>query len=260
MHLTGLDLLFWAAGLLGHLTLLIVLWMRGRTRAFPLFTALIALNVVRTAALYFVLQHGTKHSYFYTYWSLATLDTVLQLCVVYEMSSHVFRPLGDWARDVRTSVVWLIFGSITIASGLTWLATPTARIWVQAVVIKGGFFSSVLMSELFVGMIALSVTAGLPWKTHVARISQGLGVYSMIDVLIEGGHSYFGLAHRTQTYVALTHLRMSVYLVCIVYWIVMLWRDAPEPRALPSKMHKQLFTLQRSVEYDLRKLRSWRRW
>jgi hypothetical protein len=259
MHLTGLDLVFWAAGFLGHIALLFVLWIRRRARVFPLFTALIAINVIRTSALYLVMHYGTKHAYFYAYWSLAVVDTALQLSVVYEMASHVFRPFGEWALDVRSSLLWLICGSIAVASGLTWLATPVTRIWMQAVVIKGSFFSSALMSELFVGMIALSVTAGLPWKTHVTRISQGLGVYSMIDVLIEGGHSYFGLSHGTQTYIALSHLRMGIYLVCIVYWIVMLWRDAPQPRELSANMRRQLFTLQRGVEYDLRKLRSWRR-
>ena len=70
----------------------------------------------------------------------------------------------------------------------------------QVVVIKGNFFSSVAMSELFVGMIALSVKSGLPWKTHVARISQGLGVYSIVDLVIETGHSYFGVGQNTQVY------------------------------------------------------------
>jgi len=28
---------------------------------------------------------------------------------------------------------------------------------------------------------------GLPWRTHVARISQGLGFYSLTTVLIESG-------------------------------------------------------------------------
>jgi hypothetical protein len=260
MHLTGLDLLFWAASFLGHAVLLVVLWIRRRATVFPLFTTLIAANVIRTIALYFVLHYGTKHTYFYTYWSLAIVDSALQLCVVYEMSSHVFRPLGVWAHDVRHGFIWLICGSIAIASGLTWLAAPTTRLWMQAAVIKGSFFSSALMSELFVGMIALSVTVGLPWKTPVARISQGLGIYSMIDVIVEAAHSYFGVGHDTRTYMALSHLRIATYLVCILYWIIMLWRDAPQPRDLPPNMRNQLFTLQRAVEYDLRKLRSWRRW
>ena len=257
MQLTGLDLLFWATGFYGHIVLLLVLAARHRASEVPFFTILIASNVLRTATLYFIIHHGTKHEYFYTYWSLAVVDMALQFCVVYEMASHVFRPLGVWAPDVRKSFVWLLIGSITVASALTALAKPDTQIWVRSLVIRGNFFSSALMSELFVGMIALSVTVGLPWKTHVARISQGLGVYSIIGVLTEAGHNHFGT--HSQIFTTLSHLRITTYLICVWYWNIMLWRNAPAPRELPEEMRIQLFTLQRTLEYDLRELKNWRK-
>lgn len=255
MHLTGLDLLFWAAGFGAHLTLLGVLLIRGRFRTFPIFTAFILSNLGRTVALYFVEHHGNRTSYFYTFWPLGILDTVLQLAVVYEMYSRTFRPLGAWARDIRGMFAWIAAVTIAVAAGLTWLAAPHARLWMQVVVIKGNFFSSVAMSELFVGMIALSVKAGMPWKTHVARISQGLGAYSMIDLVIETGHSYFGVGRNTQIYALLSHFRMSAYLICVAYWIVMLWRNAPDQRKLPDSLRGQLIRLQNAVDSDLERIR-----
>jgi hypothetical protein len=166
-----------------------------------------------------------------------------------------FRPLGQWARDIRGALSWLLVAIVAVAAGLTWLAAPPVRLWMQAVVIKSNFFSSVCLSELFVGMVVLSVKSGLPWKSHVARISQGLGVYSGIDLLIETGHSYFGAGRSTQVYAVLSHFRMSAYLVCVAYWIVMLWRNAPEPRKLPDSLRGQLIRLQRSVDSDLDKIR-----
>ena len=259
MHLTGLDLLFWAAGLGAHLALLCVLLIRQRFRGFPIFTSFILSNIGRTVALYLVELYGNKASYFYTYWSLAILDTVLQLSVVYEMYSITFRPLGKWAPDLRGSFVWLMAASIAIAVGLTWLAAPHARLWMQVVVIKGNFFSSTCMSELFVGMIALCVKVGLPWKTQVARISQGLGVYSIIDVLIEAGHSYFGVNRNTQTYTMLSHIRMTAYLCCVAYWIVVLWKDAKETRKLPESLRGQLILLQGNLDLDLKRVRARRK-
>jgi hypothetical protein len=259
MHLSGLDLLFWAAGLGAHLILLAVLLMRRRFMVFPIFTAFVLSNIGRTVALGLVEIYGTKASYFYTYWSLAILDAVLQLVVVYEMYSLTFRPLGTWARDLRGALVWLVIGSIVTAAGLTWLATPHARLWMQVVVIKGTFFSSACMSELFVGMVVLAVRAGLPWRTHVARISQGLGIYSIIDVLIEAGHSYLGVSRNTQTYTMLSHFRISAYLVCAAYWIVMLWRNEPRSRKLPEHFHGHLIHLQTMVDSDLERIRVRRR-
>src|SRR5580700_5919996 len=97
MHLSGLDLLLWATGLMAHIILLCVLVVRQRLRAFPIFTTLIVTNICRTAALALVEVLGNRTEYFYTYWSFGLLDTILQLLVVYEMYSCTFRPLGIWA-------------------------------------------------------------------------------------------------------------------------------------------------------------------
>src|ERR1700748_2812880 len=94
MHLTGVDLFFWEGSFLGHVWLLFVLLNRHRARLFPFFTTLILTNILRTITLFVVARIGTRNDYFYTYWSLAALDTILQLCIAYEMASHVFRPLG----------------------------------------------------------------------------------------------------------------------------------------------------------------------
>ena len=259
MHLSGLDLFFWVASLVGHLTLLSVLWLRKRATQFPLFTSLIAMDVVRTIVLFFIFRLGNKDLYFYAYWSLAIVDVVLQLGVFYEIASYVFRPTGSWAEDLRWSLAWLISLSAVIGVALTWLATPATQTLHQAIAIRGNFFSSVLMSELFVGITAMSVTMGLPWRTHVARIAQGLGTYSIVGFAIEGLHSYFGVAQGTQAYSMLSHVRIAAYLVCVAYWIVTLAQEAPEPSGMPVQMQRQMLLLQRRVAFQLAHIRGWER-
>jgi hypothetical protein len=256
MHLTGLDLLFWAATFVAHIVLLIVLWVRRRASTFPLFTTLITMDVVRTIMLFFIQRYGTHADYFYTYWSLAILDVALQLAVVYEMASIVFRPQSKWARDVIGGLIWWIIGSFAVATALAWLASPPTSLWLQTVMIKGNVFSAALMSQFFVGMIALSATAGLPWHTHVARISQGLGVYSVFTVALEAGRTYFGLRTNSHTYDGLSHVRIGVYMVCVTYWIIMLWRDAPPSRAMTERMRRQLAAISAGATLDLQRLRS----
>jgi hypothetical protein len=256
MHLGRTDFLFWAAGLLAHLVLLVVIVVRHRAKSFPFFTTLIAMDVVRTITLYLVAVHGTRHTYRVSYSCFAILDLALQLCVAYEIALHVFRPAGRWAPDIRRAVVIAAAASAVVAAALTCLPQPPARTWMAATLIRGNFFSSVLMCELFVGMIVLSMTVGLPWKPHVARIAQGLGFYCLIEILTEAGHNLFGMDRSSRTSGVLTMVRMVSYLMSVTYWIVMLWRDAPAPRDLPQEMRKQLFTLQRFVEYDLEKLRA----
>jgi hypothetical protein len=187
------------------------------------------------------------------------LDEALQLAVLYEIAVRVFCPLGVWARDTRRPVITLVVSGVLIAMSLTWLSAPVTRTAVQAVILRENFFSSALMSELFVGIVVLSATAGLPWKTHVARIAQGLGAYSLICVGKDIVVNSVRLSRNALLYSELSHLRMLSYLVCEAYWIVMLWQAAPAPRELPEALRMQLCTLQERAEHDLTRIREWRR-
>ncbi len=60
-----------------------------------------------------MLRLGTTTEYFWTYWVLAILDTLLQLCVVYELSSKVFRPLESWAYEARKYSLSVLILSLT---------------------------------------------------------------------------------------------------------------------------------------------------
>ncbi|MGI4827716.1 MAG: hypothetical protein ACRYFU_05945 [Janthinobacterium lividum] len=252
MQLTSVDLFFWAGGLVAHVTLLIVLGARHRITQFPLFTAMILGSVIRTGALYCAFRYGNKEQYGQIYWSLSFVDLALQLAVFFEVAWKTFRPLGRWAPDLRRGFRLLMAVCLTTAFGLTWLASPSTKTWIQMFIIKGDFFSAVLMCELFVGMIALSAVVGLPMKTHVARIVQGLGVYSLFDVVIEAGHSIFGLGYSTRVDVALSHARIATYLVCLVYWNITLWQEAPRPRELPREMLEQIAVWQKRLAQTLR--------
>jgi hypothetical protein len=255
MHLSGLDLFFWVTSFVGHVVLLAILWLRQRVRRFPVFTALITFYVLRTLSLFFVLRYASKDAYFYTYWSLAIADVVLQLSVLFEAATHIFCPGGDWAPGVRGSLLWSFSASALVAGGLTALAVPATRTLKQAIVIRGNFFASLLIGELFVGMVVLSVTLGLPWRTHVARIMQGWGVCAIAGILIDALQSYFGVAQGTELYHALAHAQIAIYLASLVYWIMALAQDAPEHRALPDELNLQLLCLHRQTAVALSYLR-----
>ncbi len=255
MHLTTLDRLLWAAGFSEHCALLAVLLFRRRAGSFPVFTTLIAVNILRTGILYSTLRFGSSESYFYAYWTFGMLDVALQLAVIYEVAAHVFRPMGVWAPEVRRFFAGLAAASVVLASLLTRLATPSTRTLRLAFVIRGNFFSSALMSELFVAMVALSVTVGLPWRTHVARLAQGLGVYSMFGILTEAAHTYFGNGPSSSTYAFLSHVRISLYLMCVGYWIVAFALKEPVPRKLPEHLHHELLEVQRRAALVLQTMR-----
>lgn len=259
MHLSGFDLFAWAAIFVGQFLILLVLFARRRAKSFPLFTALIAEEAVATAVKYLVLLHFSFRAYQYCYWSLGVLDEVLQLFVLYEIAVHVFCPTGVWARDVHRTFLGLVGASVIVALLLTWLAHPAASRPIQVFIVRSNFFSAALMSELFVGTVVLSSTVGLPWKTHAARIAQGLGAYSIVCVGLGIVDNFVGLSLGIHFYMQLSHLRSVVWMVCESYWIVTLWAEAPAPRELPEAMRLQIYTLQRQVENELIRIQAWRR-
>jgi hypothetical protein len=259
MHLSGFDLFAWAAIFLGQVLILFVLFVRRRAKSFPLFTALIAEETVATAVRYLVFLHFSFRTYQYCYWSLGILDEVLQLLVVYAIAVNVFCPTGVWARDVRKTFHGLAAASVVVAVLLTWLAHPVAPRPIQVFILRSNFFSAALMSELFVGTVVLSSTVGLPWKTHAARIAQGLGAYSIVCVGLGIINNCVGLSNGIQLFTQLSHLRGVVWMICEGYWIVTLWAEAPAPRELPEAMRLQIYTLQRQVESDLIRIQAWRR-
>ena len=255
VRLSEIDLFFWVAGLIAHAAVLLIILVRKRFRDFPIFTAFISTNLLRSVVLYLVAELGSKRVYFDAYWILAVVDTALQLAVFFELYAHTFRPLGRWAPETKATFFGIASVLITFAAALTWMAVPYAHLWVQVLVMKGSFFSSACMSELFVIMIMMSVRLGLPWKTHVARIAQGLGIYSILDVLVETAHNVLGLAHGVGTYGALSHLRMTAYLTCALYWCITLWMDDPS-REMSSDTMSRLLQLQRALNLKLETIRA----
>ena len=256
MPLTNLDLLLWVTGFLGHLVLLFILLLRKRAHTFPVFTTLIVLNVTRTIVLFLINREGTKATYFYTFWSLGFADVALQFGVVYELASRVFRPLGAWAPDIRRRLAIWVLASIGIALLLTWIPHPQSRLWMQVVLLKGSFFSAALMSELFVGMMALSSVAGLSWSSHVAKIAKGLALYSVATLFFETANTSLGLDGNDQIYGQLSRLRIVLYLCCVMYWIVSLWRDAPPSHEMPEFVRRQVTVIRQALATQLNALRS----
>lgn len=247
MHLTILDQSLWAATFVEDLILIFVLLFRRRVQRFPAFAALIGLDIVRTIALVLIEHFSSRATYFYTYWCLALFDLLLQLTVLYRIASYIFQPAGKWATDTVGGLISLVVGAITIASLLTWLPQPTVVLPLQVFLLKGNFFSALLLSELSVGMLALSVRAGLAWTAHIARIMQGFLGYFLCTLALETARTYFGVRQGSTAYDTLSHVRIATYMVCMAYWIVTLWQNEPPPRELTSVMRGQVSAIRQAV-------------
>lgn len=259
MALSSIDKLFWAVGYAGHIFLLTILLYRRLAKSFPLFTSLIGFNVARTTILLGVKSFRPGEWYFYTYWPLFAVDIALQFLVVHEIAGSVFRPLGYWAPDIRKRAIAGIVVSIFLASLLTLLPKPDVEVWYQTLILKSSFFASAVECGAFVWIAVLSWEGGFPWNSHVARIALGFVLFASPDMLVEIATTRFGLKDSDAIYQNLIHLRMTAYLVSLLFWNVALWRKVPVSREMSISMSNQLAAINQSVSTRLQMLEPERR-
>ena len=84
------------------------------------------------------------------------------------------------------------------------------------------FWLSVLMVEWALVLVVMARSLRVSWRSHVAAISVGFGVYSA--ALLAGG-GYFTTGREMRDYVFFSFFRIGVYLLVLLAWALLLWRD-----------------------------------
>ncbi len=210
--------LIWAAGLLGHLLLLTVLFVRRRATRFPWFTLLILFYLVRSVGLVAAL-HLTGHPAALRATMIIDLtDILLQCAVLAELAWIALRPLGGVRRF--TLPLLLAASGVLIVLRLA----PPGPLLLRTILILMHFLMSVLMVEWAIVLAFLLRPLRLSWRSHVAAISFGFGVYSA--ALLAGG-GYFTTGREMRDYVFFSYFRIVVYLLVLLWWSACLWRTEP---------------------------------
>ncbi|WP_446743997.1 hypothetical protein [Silvibacterium acidisoli] len=249
MESSTLSRLLWYAGFIETCVLTLVLLGRGRWRKFPVFSALMGFNVLRSAVLFTLIKTGLDAVYPGVYWSAACIDLVLQVTLVFEMARIVLKPTGTWVRDARKSfLLWGAVGAL-IAVGLSFAVSPETPTTFVSWLTKGRLFATLLMCELFASMAFASSRLGLVWRNHVMGLGQGFTVWALVVLCTDAIHSYYG---PTTLVGRLEFARVIIFQAATIYWIITFWIPEPESRTLSDDMQEYLAALHRRVSVDLR--------
>src|ERR1700744_6515064 len=195
--------LIWAAGLLAHLLLLIVLFARRRVIRFPWFTLLIAFYLLRSLALAATLRFSGHPAHQFATTILDLTDVALQCAVLAEVIWIALKPLGGVRRYTLPALL--------LASGIVMVVrlTPKRTLSLRSALVVGHFGLAVMMVEWAIILALLLRPLGLSWRSHVAGISIGFGIYSA--ALLAGG-GYFTIGRDMSDYIFFSFFRISVYL------------------------------------------------
>jgi hypothetical protein len=210
--------LIWAAGLLGHVVLLTVLFARRRVARFPWFTLLIIFYFLRSVGLAAALRVSGHPVHQFTTVILDLTDVLLQCAVLAELTWVALRPLGG----VRRYTLPLLL----LASGVLMVIrlAPVGHSSLRSLLVLMHFLLSVLMVEWAIVLTFLLRSLRLSWRSHVVAISLGLGIYSA-SLLAGGG--YFTTGREMRDYVFFSFFRISIYLLILLWWAVTLWLAEP---------------------------------
>jgi hypothetical protein len=212
--------LIWAAGLLGHVLLLGVLFARKRAPRFPWFTLLIVFYLLRSVGLAAVLHFSGHPAHRFAILIIDLTDVLLQCTVLAELTWIALQPLGGIRRF--TLPLLLVGSGVLIVMRLA----PAGYSSLRMDLVLLHFLLSVLMVEWAVVLVFLLRPLRLSWRSHVAAISFGFGVYSA--ALLAGG-GYFTTGREMSDYVFFSFFRISVYLLVLLWWALTLWLKEPKP-------------------------------
>ncbi len=217
--------LIWAAGLLGHLLLLAVLFMRKRVARFPWFTLLIIFYLLRSVGLAAAVRFSGHPAHLFATVILDLMDILLQCAVLAELIWISLRPLGGVRRF--TLPLLLVASGVLIVLRLapSGHSAPGMTL-VRTILVVVHFLLSVLMVEWAIMLAFLLRPLRRSWRSHAAAIGFGFGIYSA--ALLAGG-GYFTTGREMSDYVFFSFFRISVYLLILLWWSVTLWLPEPIP-------------------------------
>ena len=242
------DNVFWAAGFIGHVALVLILLLRKREREYPVFTFFMAFEALTTILLFVISRVMGHRAYFLAYWITGFGDYAIQVALIFEIARHVLRPTGTWVRDARTPfLAWGATGFLVAAALAMQIGPPQAKgfdLWDVRITV----FTSLLTCELFIAMSAAANRLGLQRRSHVVALGQGITVWAFSALLEEFGHSILGWDRKFEIFV---YLRMAVYLSVLAFWMVSFWLPEKVRAPLSPEMKAYLVALHRRVQYDL---------
>jgi hypothetical protein len=212
--------LIWAAGLFGHVLLLGVLFTRRRVARFPWFTLLIVFYFLRSIGLAATLHFSGHPAHRFALLILDITDVLLQCAVLAELTWIALRPLGGIRRV--TLPLLLVGSGVLIVMRLA----PAGYSSLRMDMVLLHFLLSVLMVEWAIVLAFLLRPLRLSWRSHVAALTFGFGVYSTA-LLLGGG--YFTVGREMSDYVFFSFFRISVYLLVLLWWALTLWLNEPKP-------------------------------
>ena len=172
----------------------------GASTRFPWFTLLIVFYFLRSVGLAATLHFSGHPAHRFALLILDITDALLQCAVLAELAWIALRPLVESA--VSPCLYYWLGSGVLIVMRLA----PAGYSSLRMDLVLLHFLLSVLMVEWAVVLAFLLRPLRLSWRSHVAALTFGFGIYSAA-LLVGGG--YFTIGREMSDYVFFSFFRIS---------------------------------------------------
>ena len=250
MHVS-LEQFLWATLLAAHLVLLVILLGRDRLARFSWFAVAVGLSAARLLADH--LLHGklTTIAFYWQQYVLVLLSAIAGFLVLAELARRVFatpaaptQPLkpSTWLSATVLSVglaaailfaigPWPTLASISADPQLT----PLRIVWIVA--LKAEMLAGILAVLATFAILLFGRRFGSTLRSHATAIALGLStiaisqitVQRILEGIIQSAHpaSQADYQRTLRLLTNLDHARVVLWLLAVLWWIILLWRDEP---------------------------------
>jgi hypothetical protein len=236
MSVSQIDSVLWVLVAISQISLLIVLVWRRHYLSFPVFTASILWDALANPLALWVI---TAHSSWYnqTYFTVLSIDYVLEIAVLAEIASNVLRPPKK--KSLPKGILYSL-GGIVVTVGLAafffsahanaaTFAHPRTIFVLDSTV-------AILRLITFLVIAGFAQVLGLGWKHHVLQLASGFAFYAAVDLIVTTLQSrlHAGPEYSIR-YHSLSQLLLAGYLCSMYYWcFTLVKKEAPRREFSPQ--------------------------
>lgn len=217
-------------------------------RTFPIFSAYILWDLFSDiAGLYAqnVLQSGPYHRF---YLVESSLDSLLQFCVLVEMSWSVLRPI----RASLPRATPFIIGILLVLVGLLiWplagMAVPSSNDLQLRLIDQVQDTGAILRIILFLLMASLSQLLSIGWRDRELQIATGFGTFSIVAILVALLESHQA---RGDAFHWLDWVQSASYFCTLVYWMLSFSTVEQKRKEFSPQMQQILVSIGAGIHAD----------
>ncbi len=235
-----IDSMLWCSCAITLTGVIALLLYRHVWRILPTFCAYCIWDLLSNIAVYAV-HYFHPSGYLPAYLAQTILDSVIEFCVVVELTWAVLRPL----RMSLPRSTLVVIGVVVLILG--------AAIWPFAVYSNLAHYTfelrmvlhlqrtvSMLRILLFLLLAACSQWLSIGWRDRELQVATGLGFMSLVSITVSVVQPHLTTSAQ---YVRLNQLVIGSFLCCLLYWVFNFAQKEAARREFTPQMQKVLLAV-----------------